>query len=169
MTANVYSRKDATAMMGAGYHRAAFPANDQGGKLRVMVDKTSSLERVADLVDERASLDYEIEGTIGAALTAGASWADIGTALGMARQNAQRKYARARLTYASQPEEERARLDRLAGVGLRRITFEVRASGTDACISRHFSAEAAEKACGGLEVWKVYPQGRTVRIRSAQI
>lgn len=173
--AEVYSRRDAIDIMGAGFHRAAFPADDKGGKRRVVLDKASTLARIEDAINEIHQMEYELEATIGAALTAGATWSDIATATGIsARQNAARKFGRARLTYVSQPETERARLDKLAGVGARRITFEVE-DGAGELVSRHQSADVARRAAAKWDrtphanpdltpatVWKVYPQGRRV-------
>jgi len=170
-TEGTYAKKDVTDMLGVGYHRAAYPATEEGGKRRVVASVESTIGRVSDLSEELSHMAYELEATIGAALTAGASWAHIGVALGMTRQGAQRKYADARRTYGFAGEEEKARLDKLAGVGVKRITFEVRGvdlEGGPITLSRHHSAEAARKAAAKLcdvAVWKVYPAGRAVPLR----
>lgn len=193
MPAYPLSRRDAVDEQHARYRKPSHVANSTAGRVRILLDKDASLEAITDLVQERKQIEYEVEATIGAALTAGASWADIGAALGVRRQSAAEKYGRARLTYASQPDDEKARLDRQAGVSRRPIMFEVR-DQDGSTVSRHKTAKAAWKRqgvatrrrkcdcptlgvmdgtaaphlkCTGAvvwTVWKVWPSGRAVQM-----
>ena len=58
----------------------------------VTVDSTE-LQRVAEVVERRDSLDAELTAAITAARNAGRSWSEIGAMLGVSKQAAQRKYA----------------------------------------------------------------------------
>lgn len=174
--AEVYSRTDATAMLGAAYRRYAHTADATAGKVRTVVDLDGTLDAIANLMDERRQLDYEVVATIGAALTAGANWAQVATITGTSKQGAAQKYRDARRIYASQPDGERGRLDRQAGIASRPIMFEVRSltwqdeTDDDAPLSRHKSAAKAwetaraanQKSPHLFTVYKVWPTGRRV-------
>jgi predicted transcriptional regulator len=54
---------------------------------------TSGLQRVAKVVNRRDTLDAELTEGVVAARTAGRSWSEIATMLGVSKQAAQRKYA----------------------------------------------------------------------------
>lgn len=56
---------------------------------------TSDLRHLAELVDKRATLERELLQAVVAARRAQRTWAEIGAMLGVSKQAAQRKYARA--------------------------------------------------------------------------
>lgn len=176
MPAEVFSRKDATDILGAAYKRRSHTADATAGKVRTVLDLEGTLEAITNLLYERNQLEYEVEATIGAALTAGASWSQIGSALGVTKQGAAQKYRDARRIYVSQPDSERERLDRQAMIVRRPIMFEVRSltmadeTDDDLPLSRHKTAakaweqaRAATRASGHVfAVYKVWPSSRRV-------
>lgn len=54
---------------------------------------TSALREIAELTEQRAGVEAELEAAVVAARKANRSWSEIGTMLGVSKQAAQRKYA----------------------------------------------------------------------------
>ena len=54
---------------------------------------TSALREIAELAEQRAGVEAELEAAVVAARKANRSWSEIGTMLGVSKQAAQRKYA----------------------------------------------------------------------------
>ncbi len=54
---------------------------------------TSVLRKIAELAEQRAGVEAELEAAVVAARKAKRSWSEIGTMLGVSKQAAQRKYA----------------------------------------------------------------------------
>jgi predicted ATP-dependent protease len=54
---------------------------------------TSALREIAELAEQRAGVEAELEAAVVAARKAKRSWSEIGSMLGVSKQAAQRKYA----------------------------------------------------------------------------
>jgi len=69
-------------------------ADDAQPEELVTID-TTALRRLAELAEERAALESELEAAVSAARRSDRSWSEIGAMLGVSKQAAQRKYGRA--------------------------------------------------------------------------
>lgn len=58
------------------------------------LDEPDILVRLRTLDSARANIDMSIESEVRAWREAGASWADVGNALGLSRQGAQQRYSK---------------------------------------------------------------------------
>ena len=56
---------------------------------------TAVLRHLADLAEQRATLESELRQAVAAARQSARSWSEIGAMLGVSKQAAQRKYGRA--------------------------------------------------------------------------
>jgi len=156
--------KQSPAVAAAARKRIYYDDSTTGGQW-LTVDKDQATEYLSNLAEEIWLLKDELTLSIGAAIGAGMTWAEVGKALGVSRQGAQQAHKTARSEYEGFAEgnpEGPAALLRRIGASYRRIVFEVRVREGEAA-SRHHkigpAREAARKAGEHAEIWKVYPDG----------